>query len=609
MDDAKVHEVYEFLEAYPPFDVLDADKLRTVSATAGLASFATGECPVVEDGTPSTHLFVIHTGAMELIHESEVIDVLEPGQCFGHTSLLTGMAPTFTVRARLDSNCYLLDLDAAMIVLGTPAGVRWVALADRNRLARTGHTVHALPQVDTTRVGSLVLREPLFCEPGTPIREAARTLTERADTALLVRTPSGLGIVTDAELRAHVVTGDVPADAPVERIARVPVPSVPSDQLAIDATIDMLDAGADHLAVLGDHGTPIGVISATDLAGLDTHSPFALRHAIMNARDEDAVVEAALQARSVFRWLFDAGLSSTSLSRVLTLQSDAITGRLLGLSVARHGPAPVPWAWLMLGSGARREFTLGSDQDNALAYADGDDGVDHYFARLGGDVNDGLRRCGFDADNNGVLAGNRQWRMSQSAWVATFEDCLTSPDNSRLIRATVAFDFRQSSGALQIAPPLVARIQQAGEHPGFVRQLARVTEGYKPPLGFRGAIATRPDGKVDIKRGGIIPLVNLARFHALTHGITISMTVDRLQAARDTGALDTETAEELLEAFEIVCRLRLAHHAACLDQELPIDDLIDPVALTAIRRRELRDVFRTIQRAQKRLSVYLPAGV
>ncbi len=609
MDDAAVHEACEFLAAHEPFDSLDAGELRRVSATAEVGFFRAGDCPVIEDGAPSTHLFVIHTGAAELIHESEVIDLLEPGQCFGHTSLLTGMAPTFTVRVRLDCSCYLLELDAAMIVLGTPAGVRWVALADRNRLARTGHTVHALPQVDTTRVGSLVLRAPLFCEPGTPISEAARTLTARADTALLVRTPSGLGIVTDAELRAHVATGDVSADAPLERVARVPVPSVPADQLAIDATIDMLDAGADHLAVLGDGGTPIGVISATDLAGLDTHSPFALRHAIMNARDEDAVVEAALQARSVFRWLFDAGLSSTSLSRVLTLQSDAITGRLLRLSIARHGPAPVPWAWLMLGSGARREFTLGSDQDNALAYADGADGVDDYFARLGGEVNDGLRRCGFDADHNGVLAGNRQWRMSQSEWVATFEDCLVSPDNSRLIRATVAFDFRQSAGALQVAPPLVARIQRAGEHPGFVRQLARVTAGWKPPLGFRGVIATGPGGKVDIKRGGIIPLVNLARFHALTHGITISMTVDRLQTARDTGALDAETAEQLLEAFEIVCRVRLAHHAACLDAGQPIDDLINFDTLTAIRRRELQDVFRTIQRAQKRLSVYLPAGV
>jgi CBS domain-containing protein len=334
----------------------------------------------------------------------------------------------------------------------------------------------------------------------------------------------------------------------------------------------------------------------------------------MTARDEDAVVEAALKAQGVFRWLLDAGLSSSSLSRVLTLQLDAIAGRLLNLSIERHGPAPVAWAWLMLGSGARREFTLASDQDNALAFGDiGDDldgdEVDRYFARLGAEVNEGLRRCGFQEDNNGVLAGSRQWRMSQSAWVETFRECLTSPDNSRLIRATVAFDFRESSGPLQASPPLVRCMQRAGEHPAFVRQLARVTAGYKPPLGFRGKIARGADGKVDIKRGGIIPLVNLARFYALTAGITISMTTDRLIAAREIGALDAETADGLLEAFEIVRHVRFSHHAERLDAGAPVDDLIELAALTPIRRRELRDVFRTIARAQRRLSVYLPAGV
>ena len=142
----------------------------------------------------------------------------------------------------------------------------------------------------------------------------------------------------------------------------------------------------------------------------------------------------------------------------------------------------------------------------------------------------------------------------------TFEDCLTSPDSSRLIRATVAFDFRVSSGGLPLTGPLVTRLQHAGEHPGFVRQLGRVTAGYRPPLSFRGHIATDADGRFDIKRGGIIPLVNLARFYALTHGITISGTVDRLRAARDTGVLEAETADELLEAFEIIFQVRFNHH-------------------------------------------------
>ena len=67
---------------------------------------------LVEDGLPTAGLWVIVTGSMGLVHEGEVIEVLEPGECFGHPSLLTGMAPAFTVRAREPSTCALFDAAA-----------------------------------------------------------------------------------------------------------------------------------------------------------------------------------------------------------------------------------------------------------------------------------------------------------------------------------------------------------------------------------------------------------------------------------------------------------------------------------------------------------------
>ena len=64
---------------------------------------------LVEDGLPAAGLWVILTGSMDIVHEGEAIQVLEPGECFGHPSLLTGMAPAFTVRAREPSTCALFE--------------------------------------------------------------------------------------------------------------------------------------------------------------------------------------------------------------------------------------------------------------------------------------------------------------------------------------------------------------------------------------------------------------------------------------------------------------------------------------------------------------------
>ena len=127
----------------------------------------------------------------------------------------------------------------------------------------------------------------------------------------------------------------------------------------------------------------------------------------------------------------------------------------------------------------------------------------------------GLARCGFQPDANQVLARNRLWRMSQPEWLRVFEECLESPDESHLIRATVAFDFRHAAGGLEVVPPLVAVLRRASDYPDFIRQLARSASAFRPPLGFRGTLTVgRKDGergRLDIKRGGQLPITNLAR--------------------------------------------------------------------------------------------------
>jgi len=606
-----------FLSQQPPFDGLDPAEIAAVAAQASEISLAAGELVLVEDGAPATGLYVVRAGSVELVHEGEPVVVLEPGECFGHPSLLSGMAPAFTVRAREPSVCVLLSAPAARRVLATEAGVSYVASTMRTRLTRSGQTVHGLLDVGTTPV-SAIMRPALFCEPDASLREAAERLGPgRESAALLVRLgEERLAILTDGELREWVAGGDVDGEAPVSTIARAPVATVPVGQLAIEATVDMLAAGVEHMAVL-DGERVCGMLSAADLLGLDARSPIALRHTILGAADEDVLVRAAGHLPQLFRLLVSAGVPSRDIGRVLSLQHDALTARLIDLSISRNGPAPLAWAWLDLGSAARREFTLASDQDNALAYelppAGEEDAVDAYFARLGREVNAGLTRCGFGVDNNDVLAGNRLWRMSKPDWLRTFDECLRVPDESHLIRASVAFDFRPCAGGLAITATLSERIRAARDHPGFMRLAARTATGYPVALGFRGNLAVERSGesagRLDLKRGAIIPLVNLVRFHALANGVTISPTLDRIEAAASAGGLERGAADALREAFGVITRLRFEHHAELIAAGAAPDNMIDPAALAPIARADLREALHTVRREQKRLGVWVPSGL
>ena len=605
-------DIASFLRRHPPFSGLDDDALARVAAAAETRQLAAGEVVLVEDGPPSNAFYVTAEGSMELVHGDAVIDLLEPGEAFGHPSLLSGLAPSFTVRAREDSVCLVIPRAEALLVLGRPEGAGFVARSLRARLVRTGHTAHGLPELATVRIGDLVPGPAVYCEPGATITRAAEIMTRSGSSAVLI--PSGeLQIVTDADIRAKSVGGPISPQNPVIRIAERAVLVEPS-RLAVDAAVEMLDHGVDHVVVV-DGGVVLGVVSSADLMGLQTRSPFALRHSILHARNEDDLVAASRRLGALFLALLHAGVSPADIGRVLTLQYDALTIRLIDLALARRGPLPIPWAWLALGSSARRELTLGSDQENAFAYAETDDReVDAAFEQVAGDVNAGLVRCGFVADANGVLASTKLWRMALPEWEKTIESCFTSPDRSHLIRATVALDFRQVAGGLEVVEPLVAILREGHAHPDFLRRLARTATDFKPPLGFRGAFATArgkeaPAGTIDLKRGGMLPIVNLARFHALANEVTISATLDRLVAVEELGALPAEEATSLREAFACVWRVRLEHHARRIAAGGEPDNYIDPTGLPPLEREELREALRAIARAQKRLDVYLPSGI
>jgi CBS domain-containing protein len=603
-------DVGEFLSRFAPFDALEPETLAEVASGAEEHRFPAGTVILLEDGPPAESVYVVREGAVELVHQAEAVDVLGPGESFGEPSFFSRMAPAFTVRARDDTVCLAVPREQAVAVFAGPAGLAHLARVYRNRLVQTGHVVHALPDLGTVGVGDLVTRPPIFCEGSVAIRRAAQLMTDERSSAVLVRDGANVSILTDAVLRERVIAEGLNSDNPVSRIVR-PAVQVGTDRLAVDAVVEMLDAGTDHVVVTDVGKGVVGVLSAADLAGLETRSPFALRHAILSAHDEAELIEAAGGMRSVFLSLLDAGIGPLDVCRVLSLQVDSLTSRLIELAIARQGPAPAAWAWLVLGSTARREFTLGSDVENALAY-DGtaDAEIDAYFAAVAADVTRGLSACGFELDHNGVLASEALWRMSTERWEQTFRDCLDSPDRSHLIRANVSFDFRQITGALDVTPPLVAVLRGAPGHPDLLRRLGRAAADFKPPLGFRGSLVVKGGDSpgIDLKQGGTIPIANLARFHALSNGITISATFDRLTAVAEVGALDGETAAALKEAFAIVMRIRLDRHAEQVNDGEPVDNVVDPATLPPLTRSQLREAFRAIAHAQKKLSVYVPLG-
>lgn len=431
-------------------------------------------------------------------------------------------------------------------------------------------------------------------------------------SSLLVRTDEGYGIVTDTDLRGKVVAGGLPYDSTVRDVMTFPVRTVTVDRLVHEVLLDMLDADVHHLPVVDEEGRVMGVLSDTDILGLERRDPFSLRTQILRAGGREEVVRAGLMLPACIATLARVGLDPVAVGHVLSVLVDALTTRLLELAVNRLGDPPVPWAWLALGSEARREQALGTDQDHALAYANGGEEHDPYFARLAALVVEGLEGCGIRRCPSAVLASEDPWRQSVSGWVRTFEDWMGAHAAKPVFLTHIGFDYRAIAGPLEIESVLDDTVRSAKGRPEFLWRLARLALEVKPPLGFRGGLVVASaggrEGVLDIKAGGLMPVTDLARFFALEAGVAAKGTLERLGSAAEAGIIDEETRDALRDAYQVFLETRLSHQLAQVESGRPPDNLVDPSGLGQMSRARLKDAFRIVSHVQRELSRRLSAA-
>jgi CBS domain-containing protein len=267
----------------------------------------------------------------------------------------------------------------------------------------------------------------------------------------------------------------------------------------------------------------------------------------------------------------------------------------------------VPWAWLALGSAARQEQAIRTDQDHALAF-DGDaDAADAALAPLAEFVTAGLEAAGIPRCRGDVMATNQALRLPLEEWVRRFDFWMREPSPKASEQLSIVFDFRRVAGALDAEAALDGAMAMAVGRPLFLQHLARRALDLRPPIGFvRGIIVDHGGehpGTVDLKHGGIVIVGNLARAYAIRSGLTAKRTIDRLRASEGAGAIDAETREGLEEAFRFLWEIRLRHHVEQRRAGRGPGDFVDPKELGGVARQGLKEAFRIIARAQKALAL------
>ena len=603
-------DIAAFLARHPPFDALGPDRLDELAARMKTEQYPAGTTVLHQSGEPSRFLYVVREGSVEILDDGELVDLMGQGEVFGAWSLLGGFSPTATVRAHEDATCYLLGPEDAQQVLGTASGMRFAMSSLRRRL--TGGGGAAAGSDDYRPVGSLIRRPAITCPPGTTVADAAELMTSEHVSALLVPGDEGLGILTDRDLRTKVLAEHRSLETPIGEVMTVPATVIGEEAMAGEALLLMLDGGFHHAPVLDADGAPIGVVTDGDLLGLGKHAPFALKSSIERAADRDAAVAAARGLPDAVCSLVDAKMDPVEVGHIIGFTIDALTRRLIGLGIERFGTPPVPWAWLALGSAARQEQALHTDQDHALAYdlqGRTREDVDPYFADLATFVTAGLEDAGIPRCDGDAMAANSALRKSIEGWTDAYKGWMTDPGAEGSVLLSIIFDYRRVMGPLDAEGPLDVLLRSCRLFPNFLHHLSRRALDQKPPTGFLKDLVVESKGqhagRLDVKHKGVAIVGNLARAASIGAGLTEKRTIGRLRAAADAGALDTETRDELEEAFRFLWGIRLQHQVDRFRAGEPPDDFVDPAELGPVTRLTLKEAFKVIARAQKGLAAEL----
>jgi CBS domain-containing protein len=598
--DPRVQTIRSFLESVHPYDSLPQDELTRVASSFGRREYPAG-AEIYAAGEPLRGLYLIKRGAVEVIDRNgALVSLLGPRNSFGERGLLRDGLAVTSARATEESVILLLpEAELRQLIATQPSFERFF---NRTRTAEA-----RAADLTTLKVADLMARNPVTISPGAPVREAAQIMRDRHISSLCVTEGEMLvGILTTRDLTGRVLAEGLDGDTPVARVMTADPLTLAPEDLGSDILHTMLERRIGHLPVTRD-GKVLGVITQTDLTRFQAVSSAQLVRDAATANSPPELAAVTARIPRLLMQLVAANNAHEVVTRLITDIADTVTRRMLKLAESELGPAPVPWLWLACGSQGRQDQTGTTDQDNCLILDDSATEDDMaYFRAFAKYVSDGLNAAGYVYCPGDMMATNPRWCQPRKVWRRYFRGWIDQPDPEAQMLASVMYDLRPIGGTPALYRDLQAETLEASSRNSiFVAHMISNALKHQPPLGLLRGFATIRSGEhknhIDMKLNGVVPVADLARVYALKGKLTPVNTRARLLAAEQAGVISVSGARDLIEAYDLIARLRLENQAALVRARRKPDNFLAPSDLSDFERSHLRDAFVVVRTMQSAL--------
>lgn len=585
-----------FISHIPPFDKLQESELQTVADAMDIAYFKKGEY-VIRQGTSSDALYIIIKGIVQETHDDELVSVYVAQDSFDAMSLLDGTSKNDFI-AQEELICYVLPKKLFLnFILKNNAVKAFYSQDLSNRLNSVieQRNNKELASFMVAKIQDIYLQPPIFVTAESSVYDAVQIMTNQKSSVILVKADQGIGIVTDKNIRDYVVLQRYSIDNSIAKIASYNLISLKRDDFLLDALLLMLRNSIKHL-LIKQNNEIIGVLEQIDLLSYLSNHTRLVAVQIDRAQNKAQLKLASKNMTNMIKAFNANGMKIKQLMQWVTELNQQVFKKLYAFIAP---PALLENSCLIvMGSEGRGEQILKTDQDNAIILRDGF--VCEDLDKITQELTETLIDFGYPACLGNIMVNNNYWCRTLQGfkdqifqWVIEFK----SP-----LELAIFCDAKAVAGDASLLDEAKQYLyQRLQDNQTFLSYFAKPTLAFETPLSLFATFIVDKYNKnqLDIKKGGIFPIVHGVRSLALEHKIAHLNTIERIKHLTEKGVFDKVFATDLIEAFDFMISLRLEFELEEMKQGEVYDNYIQPTKLNKLERDLLKDSLKIVNDFKK----------
>ncbi|MFV0574746.1 MAG: DUF294 nucleotidyltransferase-like domain-containing protein [Vibrio sp.] len=596
-----------------PFDRLSETQQKQLRSNLDVAYFRQFDT-ILTPGKSDDHLYILMKGGVEETSDDgkEVFAHYAAEDMFDVRSLIDG-----TIKHRYtaleDTLSYLLPRPVFLELY--QSNDDFAAYFDNNLTARQqpiekAHNQQNLAEFILTRIDENIYTPALVLSSDANLKQTVEQMKDQGCDCALVPISKPLseltaeaisesnaantlpyGIVTRTDLLHAIALDNLSVDTATKQVAQFPLIHIEQGRYLFDAMILMTRHKCKRLVVT--HGDEIvGILNLTEiLSAFSTHS-HVLTMRIANATQIDDLVLAASKQRELVQTLQRNGIRTRFIMELISALNEQIMEKTFELIVPKH--LHDHCCLLVLGSEGRGEQILKTDQDNALIIKDG---MHYQFDDLMNTFSETLEKLGYPPCDGKVMVNNPQWVKSQRDWKKAITAWANECRVESVMKLAILSDAHAIAGNKKLLEPLKHTLSEAMQNNEIaLMEFARPALGFSVPLTIFGQVKQSKQG-IDIKQGGIFPIVHGIRTLAIEHQILASNTFERIELLQKNNVLEKLTADNLSEALKLFIKWRL-------DQQINLQHSHNKLEVSLLNRID-RDLLRHSLHVVKKFKQWL----